>query len=736
MPDSKVINIFRGVDAPMPEHEDTISLLTHPIALATKKWYRSASGHIASEAYGKGEWFSYREERLRGIEDIYALLAKLAGETRTFAIRGRLLPGRKPEQVARRKHAREGSGPFFEERPRRWLMLDVDAPDGGGGDVESDVRTYLAQLPSWMSCATCVAQLSASAGFKAGFRAHLWFWLARPVGEKDLVSWGKELNDRAGRQIIDTSVFRTVQPHYIADPVCEEGVVDPYTGGRLVKVVGTVDAVDFPAEVGGHVRDWKAIAARLEASDNTRIHDHLRDAAGAYFCARGASADEGELKDELMRRLSAALTALGRSDYSEVDVDREIASGRDYAQRMGEVGGELQIAPSGAPFANPHNLSILLTKGEWAGCWAYDVRSLRCKVIKDLPSGGGPAPRDVEDADGQRIAAYLNRRHMCPATGRVVLDALPALCKEAPYDKVREYLGGLTWDGVDRVKSWLTTYCGAEESEYTQEVGRIMLISSVARAMRPGCAVDTVVIWEGMTGIGKSKGLEDLYGKEFYSSCLPSIQDKDGVMALHGPWCVEVGEIDQYFAGRASDQMMKGFITTHTDDFRPPYGRTTERHPRSCVLVGTTNADEYLTDMTSHRRYLPVRCVKVDRGAIRRDRDQLWAEAKVLWEADTAWWYEATDPRFLAEQIARREGDEWTERVSRALARGAQCAFSEVGIPPIPAGAASVTNAQMWAHVLNIANPSNREGRRLKRVMAELGWVPSRTKSERGYRRP
>jgi putative DNA primase/helicase len=55
------------------------------------------------------------------------------------------------------------------------------------------------------------------------------------------------------------------------------------------------------------------------------------------------------------------------------------------------------------------------------------------------------------------------------------------------------------------------------------------------------------------------------------------------------------------------------------------------------------NHGTYLRDETGGRWFWPVVCGRIDVEALARDRDQLWAEAKVRFDSGTVWWLDTPD---------------------------------------------------------------------------------------------
>jgi len=89
--------------------------------------------------------------------------------------------------------------------------------------------------------------------------------------------------------------------------------------------------------------------------------------------------------------------------------------------------------------------------------------------------------------------------------------------------------------------------------------------------------------------------------------------------------------------------------------------------PRESVFAGTVNPGvKYLKDETGGRRFWPVKCGRIDIESLKRDRDQLWAEAVVRYRKGSTWWMdsEALNQAAELEQAERYDADPWQLAVS------------------------------------------------------------------------
>jgi predicted P-loop ATPase len=195
---------------------------------------------------------------------------------------------------------------------------------------------------------------------------------------------------------------------------------------------------------------------------------------------------------------------------------------------------------------------------------------------------------------------------------------------------------------------------------------------------------------------------------------------------LAGVWLYEIAELSNI--RKTEVEHIKAFASRTHDRARPAYGRVRVDQPRRCVLFATTNNDRYLKE--ADRRFWPVKTTNIDIEALRRDRDQLWAEAaqrerdgasimlqQELWEVAGV------------EQQAREEYDPWDDKLITASGT-------------IEQGEERVSSADLLETVLGIHISRQRDidFKRLGRCMRRLGWTGPkvlriRGKPTNGYQR-
>jgi putative DNA primase/helicase len=278
---------------------------------------------------------------------------------------------------------------------------------------------------------------------------------------------------------------------------------------------------------------------------------------------------------------------------------------------------------------------------EWKGVLQFNESALQVVAKAPPPWDSRDVPFDWRDDDDVRAAAWMQQLGVM-ISKEVMGQAIQTVAREFPFHPIREYLNGLRWDKIPRIDDWVTLYLGVDPSDYTRAVGAKWLIGAVARVFQPGCKNDTCLVLEGRQGSLKSTTLKIL-ADPWFTDEIADLGTKDAALQVRGVWIIELAELDAM--GRPEASRIKAFMSRSVDRYRPPYGRHLIEVPRESVFAGTVNHDTYLKDETGGRRFWPVRCEKISIDELRRDGDQLWAEAVARFRASENWWIDSAPSR-------------------------------------------------------------------------------------------
>lgn len=325
------------------------------------------------------------------------------------------------------------------------------------------------------------------------------------------------------------------------------------------------------------------------------------------------------------------------------------------------------------PFLRWLELELMLTKQQEPYCNAENVRRILARDARfgsvlwfDADSKATMADNRLwSDSDDTDLLAHLQCEYgiarMTMEPVRYGVDLHARTKTKAP---LTDWLSSLVWDGTERIPTWLADAYGCDRTDYTAAVGRCWLVSLVARAFKPGCQVDTMVVLEGAQGLRKSSSLEIL-GGQWYRAITQPFGSKEWLEAITGVvWLAEVADLSG-FRGRDLDHL-KAALTTRVDRFRRSYDRRALDYPRRCVFTGTTNRDDWQADDTGARRFLPIAVREVNLDFLRANREQLFAEAVYRFKSGADWW-EMPQKEAEQEQEQRRDDDVWQPRIEAWL---------------------------------------------------------------------
>ena len=368
--------------------------------------------------------------------------------------------------------------------------------------------------------------------------------------------------------------------------------------------------------------------------------------------------------------------------------------------------GALKITLKNAVRLLKHELGI-------KGLFIYNEFSERLEVKGHVPWQNDRINRynSIDDREIECIRLHLAETHFVEFSTATTWKAVDLVAAGNAYHPIRDMLEKYKWDGIPRVDTWLQKYCGAADTKLNIQMGRKVLCAMIGRVYNPGCKFDYVLVLEGVQGIGKSTTCEIL-GGEWYGDAPISPTDKDSIPYIHSKWVVELSEM--VTPRKAETDRLKNFLSRREDDVRLPYARVRQRFPRQCIFIGTINPDDvgYLTDTTGNRRFWPVYCNEFDLEGLKRDREQLLAEAVIL--------YKAGESLTLPHELIKENEDETLKRLADDPWQGVIADWAEAN-PDIT----EVTSQHIYRNVLNgnVHNMHTGHLRRIATALKNLGWI-------------
>ena len=361
--------------------------------------------------------------------------------------------------------------------------------------------------------------------------------------------------------------------------------------------------------------------------------------------------------------------------------------------------------------------------------------------------------QDFEDQHANDIRFYMEDRFYTSFNEKDIFSAAEIVAKRNRSNVLLDHIKSIKWDEQPRVEKMLIDYFGVEDNDLNKAYSKRFMISIIARmfaTIHNPVKVDTTLVLYGTQGQYKSTALSILaldhkFGRRFFQDTPFDMGNKDAHLMTQGKIIVELQEL----AKRSKDkEIEKSFLSLQIAKFRGPYKRCVQQLCRKCVFVATTNKNLILTDATGSRRFWVVTVgagkdniydnkgnkieYVIDLAGLRKDIDQLYAEAYKMYTDGEQWWLTDT------EEIARiKSSADYTDRhplydIIKATAER----LSTKGYVKVAEIIADMYNNPDIQHDKKHLEKSTRQNKAIiTDVLLDIGYKYSRRDKIRGWRK-
>lgn len=424
------------------------------------------------------------------------------------------------------------------------------------------------------------------------------------------------------------------------------------------------------------------------------------------------------------------MEALGLDDRGKDVAALVVAGGAGRAPGVQDDGGDKPLPMllrdgHGAPHAIPFNVRAVLERPDATGV-EIACDTFRDAILYRRVGDAANAWAVFTDEDYTRLRIQFDRMGFKPVGRDLVRDCVALAAAQNQFDSAMDWIKGLVWDGVPRVRRFAETYLGADPSDYAGALSAYLWTALAGRCLVPGIQADMAPVLVGAQGIGKSTLIRAIApGPD--QVCTLDLRKDDDVNArlMRGKLVAELAELK----GLASRDMesIKDFITRTQEEWVPKFKEFSHAYPRRIVFIGTSNSDDFLADKTGNRRWLPLTVGGCDVAGVSRDREQLWAEGRVLFEGGGVAWREA-DRLAATEHDAYMACDPWQDAITAWL----DGVDDLSGTRPGDREYLTINAVAVEALGLSIGRDGGRYAHRIGAILKSLGYAKRAARVEGG----
>lgn len=205
-----------------------------------------------------------------------------------------------------------------------------------------------------------------------------------------------------------------------------------------------------------------------------------------------------------------------------------------------------------------------------------------------------------------------------------------------PVNPIQEYFKNLPAnDGYDHIQELCSTVSVVNSDKWKEYLTK-WLVAVVANAMtHQGCQNHTCLVLTGGQGKYKTTWLDNLAPKKLGSYIFTGKLDpnnKDSLTYIAEFLFINIDDQLKQLNKRDENEL-KNLITTPSVKYRRPYDPWITEYPHLASFMASVNGNDFLTDPTGSRRFLPFEVDNIDINKAKAlDIDKVWSQAFSLFK--------------------------------------------------------------------------------------------------------